>query len=295
MKKKKIIVGMIILGIIIIGLILTISVKKNKSNQKERDELQEEDPVLVEPLEDSLTTLTGETTFKYLKYVIDMYYEMIAEKQDNVINNMIDKTCGENQQVEKEMPTNYYINIEEIYRTQQERNLSTNVVKVMIIDKNTLEQKEETIIIRLDLYNLTFSFIPNEYIKDKENIKEGEKLEISNDRIEKNSDNTLEKAELGDYVLAEFYYNKLKELSLYDIEQAYKMLTDQYKTEVCETREVYQQMVESLFHEDSKVTDYKKRINADGETMIECKDSNNNTYIFIVKDGITNCKVYKKS
>ena len=193
----------------------------------------------------------------------------------------------------KKIPSNYYIDIVNIYITQQETDLTTNIVDINIIDKNTLEKIEDELIIRLDLKNLTYSVIPKELI-DEEPV-EGKEFEISKERITENDNNKLDDADVGDYAIAEFYYDKLKNLSMYNIEKAYQMLDETYKKEHCPTIEEYQNLVKELFSEDTKATDYKKRINAYGETMIECKDSSENEYIFTIKDGVNSDIVaYKK-
>ena len=182
---------------------------------------------------------------------------------------------------------------------EQSNNLSSFIVKVNIFNKNTKEVTTEKIVVRIDFENSTFSVVPSKYIENIENFKEGDSFEISATAIKENSSNKLEIFNGASYyILTEYYYNKIKNLSLYETEKAYAMLDEKYKNENCKTLEEYKDIVKKLFDEKCEVTHYKRRVNSNEDITIECKDSKENEYIIIIDfqdTGLTKFVFYKKA
>ena len=247
----------------------------------EENQIQEQHSSME--LNTKLTKIYGEYSFHYLIDAVDQYYKFLQEKDENKIKNVIESKYIESFKFEIENLEDYYIDIIDVYMNEQTYDLSTHVVDVDIINNKTNEIKEDKVIIRLDLENMTYSAIPYKYVENKNEIVEGKEFVISYKSITANKDNTLDMNNwLDKYNLAKYYYNRIKYLSLNDIDKAYSLLDDKYKEENCETIEKFKTIIEKRFDKDTKITHQKRAINSNGDIAIQCKDSKNNEYIIVV-------------
>ena len=299
MKKKLLIIIVLVITVLtVIGCGIVFWKKYNKDKHYEDNNKEEMNLSYTIPLEKELKKIESEYDFGYVINCVNKYYETLKTKNEKKIKGLIDEKYIKQFKMFDKNISNYYIYIDNVYMNEQKENLSTYIVTLNIIDLKTKSITQETIVLRIDFFNETFSVVPIEYIENINDMSIGSNFEISQEEINANEYNKLDDIKGSRYyVLAEYYYNTMKNLSLYNIEEAYSMLDEEYKTKNCNTVEKYKEIEKNLFDKNTKITDYRRRVNSNQDIVFECKDSKNNEYIIIIdyqEDGLTDFTFYKR-
>lgn len=287
----KIISVIIILIIIIIIILLSIISGNNKVNvaQNETETLEIEDS-------ENNNFYTAEMCIKdFLQYCqikeinIEEYAEVITkEERLQYVYDMLDKEYIKNNNIKID-------NIEEkiklytedisfqantVNQIQNTNIYSTYTVYGKLKKQENFEKISDLyFIVYLDKNNRTFSVIP---IDDKSitDINQIQAKEL-NYQIEKNDNNSYLEIQLTDNKIAERYFEEFKNMLLYQVNEAYTMLDEEYKKYRFTNEDYFTQYVESnkTYFETIQIVNYNIEKN-DKYILYTCKDQYGNIYIF---------------
>ena len=320
--KKLIIFFVIIIVMIIVSILVIIHFNKAKLiyNIDETGSTDEE----TENFDNQLKLVTSRNEYYSVKQCVDkfyMYYGSIfddstnqnsqypeeytevetteEDKSESVekLLKMLDKdyinkySITENNLVEKiDKVKSSKVDINEMYVSQINTNVSVYVVKGRLMEQKTKNMSDFMIMLKLDLVNKTFSIFLNNYIKDNyTNIKVGENVEWKLDEnIEKNDTNIYDYKNISDQTYIQDLLEKYQSEVLYDQETAYNNLDEEYRNARFGSYENFLIYAKQNIIRNVKLKLSKYQINnyEDYKEYV-CQDGDGNYYIFNEK-GVMN-------
>ncbi len=320
--KKLIIFFVIIIVMIIVSILVIIHFNKAKLiyNIDETGSTDEE----TENFDNQLKLVTSRNEYYSVKQCVDkfyMYYGSIfddstnqnsqypeeytevetteEDKSESVekLLKMLDKdyinkySITENNLVEKiDKVKSSKVDINEMYVSQINTNVSVYVVKGRLMEQKTKNMSDFMIMLKLDLVNKTFSIFLNNYIKDNyANIKVGENVEWKLDEnIEKNDTNIYDYKNISDQTYIQDLLEKYQSEVLYDQETAYNNLDEEYRNARFGSYENFLIYAKQNIIRNVKLKLSKYQINnyEDYKEYV-CQDGDGNYYIFNEK-GVMN-------
>lgn len=193
----------------------------------------------------------------------------------------------------------YYVyDIISVLESRQSINFYTYIVEFKYRINADINLKTNKVLIVVDSQNATYEVYPENYLKKNNyyNLKEGDILEASYEKIEKNQDNSYIAVSKSDREMANKYFNSFKQRLIYDSDLAYAVLNDEYRISKFGTKEKFKKYLEenkyliAIMQLDLYIV---KRY--DNYTDYICKDKYDNYYIFRQKDGIMRYTVFLDS
>lgn len=184
----------------------------------------------------------------------------------------------------------YYIyDIISVLESRQSINFYTYIVEFKYRTNADINLKTNKVLIVVDSQNVTYEVYPENYLKKNNyyNLKEGDILEASYEKIEKNQGNSYIPVQKSDMEMANKYFNSFKQRLIYDSDLAYETLNNEYIVNRFGTKEKFKKYLEenkyliAIMQLDLYIV---KRY--DNYTDYICKDKYDNYYIFRQKDGI---------
>ena len=143
---------------------------------------------------------------------------------------------------------------------------------------------EDTMLIKIDFVNSTYSIFGKEYLEDKGYNKDTEisNLEISTDSIESNNYNSFNLVNTDDKYVINQYFSEYQTKLLNNTDSAYELLDKDYREKKYEDSQEFNQYVEENYEALQNAYLTKYQINQfDEYKEYVCLDENNNYYIFI--------------
>lgn len=233
MKKIKIMISILIILILLVSIglvILKIQVKKDRAENFENTITMQIDP--------KVKIVSDKNEFFAINACITKYLMNSMLEENEILYSLLDETYIKELGVTKENILEKINTIEnpvfysnKMYVKQEDYDLYTYFVNGRLINKETLEVQDYSVIVRLDKRNDLFSVIPNEYIQLKKiTTQDKEKIVFSNSSpIENKQYNLFEFENIEDQTVLVEYINEIKDNMIYDIESSYKKLDTNYR------------------------------------------------------------------
>lgn len=320
--KKLIIFFVIIIVMIIVSILVIIHFNKAKLiyNIDETGSTDEE----TENFDNQLKLVTSRNEYYSVKQCVDKFYTYYGSIFDDSTNQnsqypeeytevetteedksesvekllkMLDKdyinkySITENNLVEKiDKVKSSKVDINEMYVSQINTNVSVYVVKGRLMEQKTKNMSDFMIMLKLDLVSKTFSIFLNNYIKDiYANTKVGENVEWKFDEnIEKNDTNIYDYKNISDQTYIQDLLGKYQSEVLYDQETAYNNLDEEYRNARFGSYENFLTYAKQNIIRNVKLKLSKYQINNyENYKEYVCQDGDGNYYIFNEK-GIMN-------
>lgn len=305
MKWLKIAIGVITVVIIVVIIALLVLLQNNDTRNYLIE--KESDTKGNVPIENaSVEKVKHRDDYYTIKYILDTYFEYLndidvsaedlalinpSNQEENVgntaksgvdrIRNIMDedylKENPSNEQIRK-IASNHgaqSFRIDSLY--QQEKTLRKTIYFANLTLDN---QKETTLIIKIDSISDCFSILPEEYIKTHR-YTEKSIADIEVYDIEPNAYNHYDYIAVTDQMMARAYLEDYASIILQDKEKAYDMIEERYKQEKFPTLESYQTYLASnqKNYEELELEEYYTTSNGDNMTYA-CKDQYGNMYVF---------------
>ena len=318
-NKKVLITIMIILLLIIIGILCLIILEKNNKELENIDLHQHTDEEMANAWKQTFEEVESYDIYYTVRGILNNYITMIKEangdeyfdferleqprnetiselEEDSInsIYNMFDKRyieeCNINEQTIRTLAEQY----------RQEGDYSENVIydlkieKMYVADISTqisfvlvnfsINGIDDSMLIKLDLENSTYSMFGQEYLKDKgyDENTEVTNMEIDKNSIISNDYNNFDFINADDKYIINEYFSEYQTELLSNIDTAYALLDQEYKEKKYENPQEFREYVEENY--DTLQNMYLKRylINQfDEYKEYVCLDENNHYYIFI--------------
>ena len=310
-KEKNIILAIIaIVIIIIIGIVVLISIKKNKNVGEPHSS---NEPLTGEENNEILEPVTVRNDYYIVKNSVAKFYSYYysiynAEKDNYILDDeaieSIKKIKQKNIQAVYEMLDQEYINFKQVtvdnleskfpaistnrvninkmYVIKKRTNVETYLVDGYLLDETTKSIDKFDILANIDVINGTFTIVPNDYVETKySSIKIGEDLNFNApDTIELNDANKYSFKNISDedYILDVF--EKLKNELLYNPEEAYNNLNEEYRQKKFNSIEEFKEFAKRKTRElvIAQVTTYQKT-KYDNYTQFVCGTNSGKYYI----------------
>lgn len=307
-KSKKIVLAIIIIFMIILLVVIgvCINIKRNDENIHEY--------IVIDEIESTknLVPVDNRNNFYVAKKCVEKFYtyymstfdinqddyerydeetiKEIEKENINMLYNMLDKEyikssniTNENLKSKLGNINNAIVHITKIYVSHQDNNIEIYVVKGELKEKVTGNIKEFKVIIKIDVFNNTFSILPQEYVEEEyKNIVVGENIQIKNiESIPKNKNNALSNAMISDDVYVKDIFNQFKN-ELQNFQRlAYDNLNNEYRSKRFGTFEEFQIYIKNRneLYSTMQLDKYQKTVE-DNYTQYVCIDQYGNYYIF---------------
>ena len=301
-KNSKIIICIIAILIFIIIMILCALFYIKSINEENNNNTQsiDENEYIDGELEGKEVEIESNRTLSKLITKND-YYTLIecTKIYQDAINNLIDNNNQENQQkllnilddeyIQQENVTNLNYTksemyIDEILKTQLSNKVSAYYINGKLRNTNDSQISEYDMILKIDFGNNTFSVYPYEYIinNQMQQLSENSVINISIvQEITDKVDNKFQDQTNRYRTITIPYFEKMKSDLLYDQENIYNLLDDEYKEKKFGNIDSFKNYIE-LNRETFSNMEIQKyaRYYYDGYTQYVALDNFGNYYIF---------------
>ena len=234
-KKLVIILTIICLIIVVAILIILSTIKSDIKETNDYDLPVDDKSSYEEELNQNLIVLQSENDYFSIEAQVKNFFLYYKVGNKNAIYEMLDEQYSKNNELTSETCIDF---LSEIYN-RNENNYSQEVVyiressaKPIHYVKGTIENNEEIencfFTIYWDLDQGTYSLKPITEIEYNNYIAQEEKEE-NNFSIEKKQYNSLERITLSDEEKAEKYFKDYIKNALYNIEESYRTLDEEYR------------------------------------------------------------------
>lgn len=302
-KNKKIIFSLLMICLIIVIFIIFVN-KDDNTNDSNDTELRESDIELINSQNNKLQKIDSYVTLNLIKNCVQKFYlnyigisdpdntndliEYYKEISYSMLSpNYIDSvgiTQGElNSNIE--YISRFNIELYDIYSLSKYNenpsdydSITSYFVKGVIRDLDSYSGIEFNMILNLDNINNTFEVYLDNYLAnvDFNNLKEGEEInfEIPNS-VENRNYNKFNIISTNIEDIADYRFNNVKTLLLYDIDRAYKCLNEQLKSEKFRTIDDFRNFIDTNKNNMYFMTYSNYEIRYEDDIMVlDCYDKN---------------------
>ena len=195
------------------------------------------------------------------------------EKNNITIDNIQEKLGNYN---------NVQVIINNVYYVDSNENVRIYFIYGNVIEKETREKEEFAIMLSLDSKNSAFEIYPSGY---DYNIELGKELKIDIEEIKNIVYNSYKFNLTNDETFAKELFKDYQNRLMYDLDSAYEHLDEEYKTKKFENVQEFKEYINNNFYRfiNANITKYQVEYFDDYKRII-CTDSNENSYIFKVKE-----------
>ena len=175
------------------------------------------------------------------------------------------------------------VDINEMYVSQKNVNVSIYIVKGRLKENTTDEMSDFKLMLKLDAVNKTFTVFLGDYIDEKfSDIKIGDEININvDDSIEKNEINIYDYKNITDENYVRGLLLKYQNEVLFDQETAYNNLDEEYREKRFGSLDNFKEYAKNNIIRNVKLKLAKYQINNyDDYTEYVCLDNDGNYYIF---------------
>ncbi len=283
MKYIKIIMICVLVTITLISGLLIIV----KHIDKKEKEISFENTVTME-VENTIDILKNRNEFFAVKSCIIKYLSYMLQEDTELIYSVLDDNYIEQYNVKKEDVLQDIKKYEEpvfysskTYVMPDSISLYTYFVYGRVLDKITGKMEDFNIVVRLDKENDVFSILPYKYIEDNNyNIQIGNTITFKYNKIKDKKYNSFEFENITDEEMALLYTDEVKDNILYDAENFYNKLDEEYKNKRFNNIEEYMEYVDKHISKiySAKMQKFQK-YSYKGYNQYICIDQNENYYI----------------
>ncbi len=220
------------------------------------------------------------------KQNVESVYNMLDDDYKSYKNATIDNLT------EKLSPiTVDDIYITDMYVIEKTENISIYFVYGYLIDESSSNKLDFSTIVKVDMLNRTFSMSLEDYVKEYyKDIKIGEDVNINYpSEIKNNNYNAFRYENISDEAYVNDMFNNLKQNMIYNTEEVYKNLDEEYKQKRFAESKDFNEFVNNRTKEIimMSLSKYQKKVN-DEYTQYICL-TNANDYIIINEVSPTKC------
>lgn len=284
-KMEKIIIMITVIVLLIIIAIVAVLFKKNKKIEDDntaavessyKEQFNEENKIKkidsnqeyfnVKKSVENYITISEELS-SAIKDGSDVKTKEAKEKIDAITPEFV-KQKLKNDLYEQVSIKNKSFRIDNIYRSVQtiskeayvnDTDIYAYIVNGTVFDDN--ENQKFTLIAILDMINLTYYIVPEEYIEEEKiPIKENDYLSLYTDKnIEDNTYNKFDYISINDQDICKEYINNLKLNAKYDPQYLYEKLDEEYRDKKFTSVDEFKEYINSdIFNIDSiELSKYK--------------------------------------
>lgn len=209
---------------------------------------------------------------------INNVYEMLDKDYINYKNITLENLV---QKIENIKTSD--VDINEMYVSQKNVNVSVYIVKGRLKENTTDEMSDFKLMVKLDAVNKTFTVFLGDYIDEKfSDIKIGDEINIIvDDSIEKNEINIYDYKNITDENYVRGLLLKYQNEVLFDEETAYNNLDEEYREKRFGSLDNFKEYAKNNIIRNVKLKLAKYQINNyDDYTEYVCLDNDGNYYIF---------------
>lgn len=292
-KLKKLIIIFIILLIVIIAItsITYVMNKKAKTAEEQQNVVTYKETYNIETVKDA-------TDFYTVKNICDSYVQNILYKSSTDLYNMLDPNYIEEFQVTQNnvisklnnynVEQNDYLTlnaiVKDMYTIRNENSIYVYFINGYVEDNIKHEKKDFMCMVEVDKNNNTFYILPQDYM-EKHNyiqIREGQSFEFNITSIEANGYyNKYDDIIITDEEIIADYFKRYKNSIMYDKEEAYEMLDEEYRNKRFGSFEKFKTYVNENIREIYLSSIDKYSVSTQGEYVkYVCIDNDGKYYIF---------------
>lgn len=202
------------------------------------------------------------------------------ETKVNMVSQMLEQDYMEKQGIKINLD-NFLLKFlpKKIIGTTKE-NISKYAVYGELVEMSTFRKvRNQYYLVTLDEANSTFSIVPME--DKKYQTVEDIPLEITIEKIEKNSMNNYVPTNIEQTDMIAKYFTDYKEMAMFRTQDAYELLNEEYRVARFGTKEEYVKYIQQKKEEIANITPTKYKIDETEEyTQYTILDQNENYYIF---------------
>lgn len=207
----------------------------------------------------------------------EMVYEVLS---DNYVNN--NGLTKEN--ISEKIPyASYQFIINDMFFIKSDNDNNIYIVLGKYVNLSNAETNDYGFIVTTNVKNEVFSISLYDEIErlNLQNVKEGDRIDIQQENIERNEYNTFLTEYMYDDEIAEEYFLSYKQNALFNPEHLYSILDEEYKNEKFKTEEDFIEFIEENRTDimGRFVSQYKKET-IDSKNIYTCVDNYGNYYIF---------------
>ena len=262
--EKKILKAIIIVGILLVVLFIVLITNYILTNNKQKEEREETFNNLDLEADLELNEIYSLSEFATFNNFINSYFKYIYEKNTQAVLSVLNSDFIDNNNITN---INVLNNIDKVEQNQKyyskkiiELNSSLSIKNYFVygyftnnITDNSGNKEVANYIINIDYANNTFSIAPygkiyQDYIVYKEDTvmkKNNFDVNSLSKQIEKNNYNTINRIDINDKEICEYYLDLYINDALYYREDAYNNLDDEYKIKRFENFNSFNSFVES--------------------------------------------------
>lgn len=216
------------------------------------------------------------TNFPEQQEIVEEYQNLGMEGLKNILDqNYLEEKTDEQIKINMTEYKNIVFRISDMYC--QDKTVRRKVYFVyVILDYN----KEVSIIVKIDSISNCFSIIPPDYIEENQFTEKKLDL-IQVDEIVANTNNQYEYISVTDKMMANSYMEDYAELVLNNAQQAYEMLSEEYKKKRFPTWQEYENYIRTSEKDYKMLRLMSYKVNKkQNYTEYICEDQYGNRYIF---------------
>ena len=301
-KIKKIIAILLILAVMCVILIFTFA-RKNKlsSTDFSKDSQGIEDYIQIEE-NNTIVHEKNKNVYYTVVSIANEYINEAARGNKDKLLNMLGLEYTENNNIDEITgisPLNngfqYYIFVPTTMYSMDESKITTHFVYGYYYSNADMNKKELNLMVELDSVNQTFNIHNYNYILNNgyNNLQVGDVYKTKLSEIQNRGDNTFTYISISDEEMASKYLDNFRENILYNKDQVYKMLDEEYSKLKFRNQEDFNSFADNNKVEffTAELKGYNVKTNELGNKVYICQDQNDNYYYFEETDGIMQYKL----
>lgn len=292
-KLKKLIVAIMIILLLIIIVIILNTIKNKKAVQEEANL-----NVITYIEKYSTEKVKNSIDFYTVKNICNAYVQNLMYKSSEDLYNVLNPEYIKEFSITKEnviskMPqydyeNNDYLTLEvvvkDMYSVKNENSIYTFFIYGYVVDNIKHNKNDFKCMVELSKENNTFYILPEDYMKkyNYTEISEGQEIEISIKEIKENKNyNKYDSIIMEDEEIILDYFNQYKTALIYDKEEAYNMLEEEYREKRFGSLKKFEEYVNKNIREIYLATFDKYQVESKNDyVQYICVDKDERYYIF---------------
>lgn len=292
-KLKKLIVAIMIILLLIIIVIILNTIKNKKAVQEEANlnVITYIEKYRTEKVKNSIDFYT-------VKNICNAYVQNLMYKSSDDLYNVLDPEYVKEFSITKEnviskMPQYNYENndyltlevvVKDMYSVKNENSIYTFFIYGYVVDNIKHNKNDFKCMVELSKENNTFYILPEDYMKkyNYTEMSEGQEIEISIKEIKENKNyNKYDSIIKEDEEIILDYFNQYKTALIYDKEEAYNMLEEEYRKKRFGSLKKFEEYVNKNIREIYLATFDKYQVESKNDyVQYICVDKDERYYIF---------------
>ena len=281
----------IIMFVIVIIIILIIILYKNNTNIiNQSNEVSE----VIEEKQNEVVHVTDSNSYYTIKIITEKYINSLILKDEETLYDLLSKEYITEFEINKDEVLNEinilkndgdedkeYINYIDDMLVMQAENIYTYFCFGHLREEGSSTKTNYSLMVQLDTNKNTFCIYPDNYIEKYGYNKNTKEYKPSINAIEENDNNRFNYLSMNEETLLRSMLNKYQDELVYNIEDSYDFIDEEYKKVRFQTIDQYKEyMKNNIKRIMSTIIDSYKKEEKEGYTQYVCKDKKGNYIIF---------------